>query len=197
MRSWGGPGVCSVMLRPAVFLDRDDTLIENGRLPRESWAGGLRGDLCDPRFVVPMAGAVEACRAMAGAGYCLVVVSNQGLVARGHGTIEQVEATNAAMRRLFVDEHGRGLLAAVYYAPWHPEGTVREFAREHAWRKPGPGMTLAAAAALGLDVARSWTIGDKERDLAAGIGAGVPAERCLLVGGTMGIAEAGRMVVRG
>lgn len=183
------------MPRPAVFLDRDDTLIENGSLPPESWAGGLRGDLCDPRFVVPMAGAVEACRAMAAAGYRLVVVSNQGLVARGHGTIEQVEATNAAMRRVFVDEHGRGLLAAVYYAPWHPEGTVAGYGREHPWRKPGAGMTLAAAAALGLDVVRSWTIGDKERDLEAGIRAGVPAGRSLLLGAEMGIAEAARVVV--
>lgn len=169
------------MPRPAIFLDRDDTLIENADLPPESWAGGLRGDLCNPAYVWALPGAVEACRRLARAGYCLIVVSNQGLVARGHGTIEQVEATNAAVRRVVVDERGRGLLAAVYYCPWHPEGRVPEFTREHPWRKPSPGMVLAAAAALDIDLRRSWSIGDKERDLEAGRRAGIPSGRCVMV----------------
>lgn len=178
------------MPRPAVFLDRDDTIIENGSLPPESWAGGLRGDLCDPRFVRPISGAIEACRHLARAGYCLVVVSNQGLVARGHGTIEQVEATNAAVRRVFVDERGRGLLAAIYHCPWHSQGRVLEFTREHPWRKPAPGMLLSAAAAFDLDLARSWCLGDKERDLEAGRRARIPASRCVLVTPTFTIVDA-------
>ena len=182
------------MLRPAVFLDRDDTLIENATLPPESWAGGRHGDLCDPRFVAPLAGAVGACRSLARAGYCLVVVSNQGLVARGHGSIDQVEATNAAMRREFVDDLGRGLLAAVYYCPWHPGGRVPEFTREHPWRKPAPGMLLAAAGALGLDLARSWAIGDKPRDLEAGRRAGIAPDRLLMVGPGMGMDQAAEAI---
>ena len=177
------------MTRPAVFLDRDDTLIENHSLPREASAGGRRGDLCDPAYVRPLPGAVEACRLLARAGYCLVVVSNQGLVARGHGTIEQVEATNAAMRRVFVDEKGCGLLAAVYYCPFHPEGRVKEFAKEHEWRKPGAGMILAATEAFGLDLERSWVVGDKERDVEAGRRAGVAEGRLALVTAGVGLRE--------
>ncbi len=169
------------MRRPAVFLDRDDTLIENATLPPESWAGGLRGDLCDPAFVRPLPGAVEACRRLAEAGYSLIVVSNQGLVARGNGTLEQVEATNAALRRAFVDARGQGLLAAVYHCPFHPLGRVAEYTREHPWRKPAPGMLLAAAAAFGVDLARSWAIGDKARDLDAARLAGLSAGRLVLV----------------
>lgn len=185
------------MLRPAVFLDRDDTLIENASLPPASWAGGRAGDLCDPAFVRPMAGAVEACRVLRAAGLCLVVVSNQGLVARGNGTMEQVGATNAALRRVFVDGQGRGLLGAVYVCPYHPHGRIPEYAREHPWRKPAPGMILAAAAALGLDLDRSWVVGDKERDLEAGRRAGVAVGRLLLVGpGTMTIGMAAGRILR-
>ncbi len=183
------------MPRPAIFLDRDDTLIENDSLPPESWAGGRRGDLCDHRFVVPFPGAVQACRDLAAAGFMLVVVSNQGLVARGHGTLDQVEATNAAMRRTFTDPQGRGLLAAVYHCPWHPLGTVPGFTREHPWRKPAPGMLLAAAATFGLDLSRSWAIGDKDRDLEAGRRAGLSEDRLILVSARFTLLEAARLIL--
>lgn len=169
------------MPRPAIFLDRDDTLIENASLPPESWAGGQRGDLCDPAFVRPLSGAVPACQQLHAAGFCLIVVSNQGLVARGHGTLDQVDATNAALRLAFLSTTRQPLFAAIYYAPHHPQGTIPPYDREHPWRKPAPGMFLAARRAFDIDLARSWSIGDKPRDLEAGRRAGIPVEQLILV----------------
>ncbi|MCC6971598.1 MAG: hypothetical protein IT434_15410 [Phycisphaerales bacterium] len=92
-------------MRPAVFLDRDDTLIQNAELPWDR-GGTPRGDLCDPAWVRLLPGVAEACRMLAGAGFALVVVSNQGLVARGVGTLEDVERTNRRMLDL-LSEGGR------------------------------------------------------------------------------------------
>lgn len=167
-------------MRRAIFLDRDDTLIENRDLPWDV-IGAPRGDLCDPAFVRLLPGVREACEHMANAGYALVVVTNQGLVARGVGTIEDVERTNARLHELLT-VGGRRLIERIYSCPFHPGGTVAPFNRDHPWRKPAPGMILAAASELGLDLSQSWLVGDAARDIEAGRAAGVPAERCLLVG---------------
>ncbi len=180
---------------PAVFLDRDDTLIENRRLsPPLSYAG----DLCDPARVVLIDGVAEGCAMLRRAGYGLVVVSNQGLVARGHGTIADVEATNRRMVELLesaVSAFGnpdmatqssgdgtRPIFDAIYYCPYHPGGVVEPFNREHPWRKPAPGMILHAAREHDLDLARSWMVGDSSRDVEAGVAAGIPPPRCLRIG---------------
>ncbi len=158
-------------MRPAVFLDRDDTLIDNA------------GDLADPSLVRLLPGALEACERLAGAGLTLVVVSNQGVVARGGGTLRDVEATNDRVRALLTPPHARRPLAeAFYFCPFHPRGTVERFASEHPWRKPAPGMILAAADELGLDLPRSWFVGDAERDIRAAIAAGIPPPRAILIG---------------
>jgi D-glycero-D-manno-heptose 1,7-bisphosphate phosphatase len=163
--------------RAAIFLDRDDTLIAN----REVTAGTPHpGDLCDPALVRLLPGVAEGLARLRDAGFALVVVSNQGCVARGVGTIEQVEACNRRMRELIGAEAGVAL-DGVYYCPYHPKGTVAPFNTEHPWRKPSPGMILAAAADLGLDLARSWMIGDTARDVEAAVAAGIAAERTVLV----------------
>ena len=84
-------------LRPAVFLDRDDTLIVNSALPPEAFARGVRGDLADPAWVRLMPGAEQACAALWRAGFVLVAITNQGVVARGGAPLEQVHATNRAL----------------------------------------------------------------------------------------------------
>ena len=81
-------------MRAAVFLDRDDTLIVN----RAITAGtGTPGSLFDPAMVRLMPGAGAACARLKAAGFVLVVVTNQGCVARGECTVGQVEATNRRM----------------------------------------------------------------------------------------------------
>ena len=65
------------------------------------------------------------------------------------------------------------------FCPYHPDGIVESFARASADRKPGPGMALAAADALGLDLGRSWVVGDSAVDvgLARAVGARADARR--------------------
>ena len=142
--------------KPAVFLDRDDTLIRcNGLAPGN--------DLGDPALVEPLPGAVEACRRLKDAGFLLVVITNQGGVARGRYSEQDVERVHERINTVF-----EGVFGAFRACPYHPKGTVPKYAREHPWRKPSPGMILDAAQELNIDLARSWTVGDKERDAAAG-----------------------------
>ena len=171
-------------MQPCVFLDRDDTLIFNTTLPppADPAAGWKQGDLYDPEHVGQMPGALEACRLLKARGYALVIVTNQGCVARGSATSEQVEAVNARVRGVLVGEAGEPLIDGVYFVPFHPKGNVPEYTREHPWRKPGPGMLLAAARDHGLDLPSSWLIGDMPRDCEAGINAGLQRDRCLLCG---------------
>jgi histidinol-phosphate phosphatase family protein len=164
----------------AVFLDRDDTLIECNGLPPPP-PPAAPGDLTDPALVRLLPGVLEACAAMKNAGYALVVVSNQGVVARGGATVQRVEEVNRRVGEL-LSVHGQPLIDRFYFCPYHPRGTVPEFAHEHPWRKPAPGMVLAAAADLGLDLRQSWLIGDAERDIQAGIAAGLDPARCLRIG---------------
>ncbi|MCC6322766.1 MAG: HAD family hydrolase [Phycisphaerales bacterium] len=183
--------VQGAQLRPAVFLDRDDTLIAN----REVTAGTpYPGDLFDPELVKLLPGVGEGLSALKRAGFALVVVSNQGAVARGRCTIAQVEATNARMRdaiRSAADVE----LDAVYFCPYHPRGAAAPFDVEHAWRKPAPGMILHAAGEFGLDLSRSWMIGDAARDIEAAVNAGIAPERALLVGEDLDFSGAVRRVL--
>jgi D-glycero-D-manno-heptose 1,7-bisphosphate phosphatase len=186
-------------MRPAVFLDRDDTLIHNRDLPAPAHppAGWAPGDLYDPDRVALLPGAFEACRLLRGAGYTLVIVTNQGCVARGSATMAQVQAVNERVLGLLTDA-GVGLIERVYFVPYHPGGTVPAYTREHPWRKPQPGMLLAARDELRLDLGSSWLIGDAERDVQAGVNAGLLPRRCLRCGPGgeyPGVLEAARAVV--
>jgi len=171
-------------MKPCVFLDRDDTLIRNSTLPpparpHPAWKPG---DLSDPDRVELLPGALDACRLLRDAGFVLVIVTNQGSVARGSAAIADVEATNARVSSLLTDDAGHALIERFYFCPYHPLGKVPEFAREDVLRKPAPGMQLLAAKELGLDLARSWLIGDMPRDCESGINAGLLPERCILIG---------------
>ncbi len=168
---------------PAVFLDRDDTLNENATLPPEAFPG-TPGDLYLPAFVRLIKGSAQACKRLKDKGFRIVIITNQGGVARGHATLRDIEATNDRVRELIDTEAGAtGLIDACYSAPHHPDAVTNAYrAADHAWRKPAPGMILAAAKELHLDLARSWMVGDKTRDVEAGLRAGLPPDQCLRVG---------------
>lgn len=144
----------------AVFLDRDDTLIACNAVTPD-------GDLGDPALVRLLPGVLEGCCELKRAGYRLVVVSNQGGVARGRFGVDAVERVNAR-----VNETLEGLVDAFRFCPFHPAGVVPAYTREHPWRKPQPGMLLDAAAALAIDLGASWMVGDALRDVQAGAAAG-------------------------
>ena len=146
----------------AVFLDRDNTLIHND------------GDLGDPDAVRLVKGAASAIASLRGLSYKIVVVSNQGGVARGKFTEEDVKAVHERIAKL-VNETSGSIIDRFYYCPYHPEGKTKKYRREHPWRKPQPGMILQAAEDLGLDLSRSWLIGDQMRDIEAASAAGVRA----------------------
>lgn len=145
----------------AVFLDRDNTLIAND------------GDLGDPDAVRLIDGVAPALARLAKAQWRLVVVSNQGGVARGKFTEADVEAVNGRVADLLDEESGtRGLIDRFYWCPFHPDGTVHRYRCEHPWRKPRSGMLVQAGRDLGVDLDRSWIVGDQPRDVAAGRAAG-------------------------
>lgn len=144
----------------AVFLDRDNTLIHND------------GDLGDPAQVRLIQGAASAIASLKGLGYKVIVVSNQGGVARGKYTEADVEATNQRINQL-IHENSDVTVDRFYYCPYHPQGTVEKYRSEHPWRKPAPGMLLQAASDLDLDLGQCWMIGDQMRDIQAGHAAGV------------------------
>ena len=146
------------MRRPAVFLDRDGTLVEE--VPY----------LHDPERLVLLPG-VEELATLAAAGYALVVVTNQAGVARGFYDEAAVAAVHRRLRRLLA---GAGVgLDAVLYCPHHPDGTVPAYARACRDRKPGPGMLEGAARRLGLDLGASFLIGNAPIDVGAAAAAGV------------------------
>jgi D-glycero-D-manno-heptose 1,7-bisphosphate phosphatase len=151
----------------AVFLDRDGTLVHDP------------GYLADPDQVRLLPGVAEGLGALSRAGFALVVVTNQSGIARGRYTVARYEEVAARLGALLAAEGVT--LAASYYCPYHPEGVVEPFAREHEDRKPAPGMWLRAARDLDVDLAGSWSIGDGERDVVAAKRAGTRA--ILLAGG--------------
>ncbi|MFW6060399.1 MAG: D-glycero-alpha-D-manno-heptose-1,7-bisphosphate 7-phosphatase, partial [Phycisphaeraceae bacterium] len=143
-------------MQPAVFLDRDNTIIHND------------GDLGDPAQVRLIQGAASAISSLCGLGYKIVVVTNQGGVARGKYSEDDVQRVHERVREAVTKAANGARIDAFYYCPYHPEGTVEKYRKEHPTRKPQPGMLKQAAREMKLDLARSWMIGDQLRDVQAG-----------------------------
>ena len=148
-----GPGQA-----PAVFLDRDGTMIED--------VGYL--DALDRIEVFPWT--VDAIRMLNRAGLQVVVVTNQAGIARGLFTEAFVQQAHRHIEARL--EAGGARVDAYYYCPHHPDGTVAAFTRRCDCRKPGPGMIAQAAADLGLAPARSFVVGDTWLDVGLARAAG-------------------------
>ncbi|MGI9015080.1 MAG: D-glycero-alpha-D-manno-heptose-1,7-bisphosphate 7-phosphatase [Phycisphaerales bacterium] len=157
----------------AVFLDRDGTLIVND------------GDLGDPDQVVLCEGVADALAQLRQVGWVLIVVTNQGGVARGRYTEKEVDMVHQRLAEMIDQESGMStVIDRFYYCPYHPQGTVAEYRREHPWRKPQPGMLLQAARDLGLNLRECWMIGDQSRDIVAAHRAGCRAVHLVLASAT-------------
>lgn len=144
-------------MKPAVFLDRDGTVIE------------LVHHLTEPERVKLIPGVAMALRALNRAGFACVLVTNQSVIARGMLTIAGLEQIHEELSRQ-LDREGAAL-DGIYYCPERPQGTDQTVI-EHPDRKPGPGMLLRAARELALDVGSSWMVGDSISDVLAGRNAG-------------------------
>ncbi|MDR3362670.1 MAG: HAD family hydrolase [Desulfovibrio sp.] len=140
-------------LQRAIFLDRDGTLnLDTGYAHRiEEW--------------VWLPGVPETLARFRADGWLLVVVSNQSGIARGFFTEEDLRDLEAAVTKQLVP-YGASI-DGWYHCPHLPEitGTCD-------CRKPAPGLLLRAAREHGIDMASSWVIGDRERDVQAGFSAG-------------------------
>jgi len=145
-------------LRPAIFLDRDGVVIEDSH---------YLGNSARVRLVP---GAAETIAELNRAGWAVVIVTNQSGVARGLFPLEAVGAVHDHLAGLLRGHGAR--IDAFHFCPHHPEADVPAFRLDCECRKPKPGMLCRAAAELGLDLAESWMIGDRESDLEAGAAAG-------------------------
>jgi len=142
-------------MRPAVFFDRDNTLIVGSDY------------LGDPAGVELMPGAVGCVAAVRRAGFATVVVSNQSGVARGKFGEDDVLRVDERVAAALLAGDPEARLDLQLFCPHHPKitGACR-------CRKPGTGMLNEAAATLGLALSQSWLIGDAPRDIEAGAAAG-------------------------
>ena len=144
-------------MKPAVFLDRDGTLIEDVHY------------LNDPAKVRLLAGASEAIQVLKSLGFVCVIVTNQSAVGRGWLTREGLNVIHAEMNRQFWEQNVR--LDGLYICTTVPATSDRTTI-DDTDRKPGPGMLLRAARDLGLALSESWMVGDMLSDILAGRNAG-------------------------
>lgn len=146
------------MSNKAIFLDRDGTLIEDP------------GYLNHPEQVKLLEGVAEALIELRNMGYMLIVTTNQSAVARGIVSEKVLGEIHNRLRQLLTE---RGAyLDQIYYCPYHPDGIIPKYRKESEWRKPNPGMLLAASEDMDIDLCQSWKIGDSSSDIEAGLRAG-------------------------
>ena len=153
------PATQPALRERAVLLDRDGVVIRDVEL------------LTDPREVQLLPGVPTALVRLRLAGFALLVVTNQTVVARGLATLDDVGRVNAAMLQQIVAAGGPQL-DGVYVCPHHPHADVPEYRVACDCRKPRPGLLRAAAAERGLDLGASFVVGDRMTDVAAGAAVG-------------------------
>jgi D-glycero-D-manno-heptose 1,7-bisphosphate phosphatase len=139
--------------RPAVFIDRDGTLLEECDY------------LADPERVRFLPGSLDALRRLRAAGFALVLVTNQSGIARGLYSERDYHAVQARVDALLA--RAGTPLDGTYYCPHHPD-----FTGPCDCRKPGTGMYRSAKRDLGIALGRSWFVGDKITDVLPAVALG-------------------------
>lgn len=147
-------------MRAAVFFDRDGTLTRDH---------GYTHRVSDLEL---LAGAAEAVRAVNASGALAIMVTNQAGIARGKYNIDDMNVFNETLKTELA-KHGAHL-DAVYFCPYHEEGTVAKYTiGDHPDRKPNAGMLRRALLEWNVDAARSFVVGDRDSDVQAARGAGM------------------------
>lgn len=150
--------------RPALFLDRDDTLVRD------------KGYMHRPEDLAWMPGAIDAVKAANDSGWLVVVVTNQSGIGRGLYSEADMHGFHAAMA---ADLQAAGAhVDAWYFCPFHPDAAIPAYrAADHPDRKPNPGMLLRAMRDLPIDASRSVMIGNTDDDVEAARRAGLQGLR--------------------
>lgn len=148
------------LIRPggAVFLDRDGVISEQTAFVNR------------PEDLVFVEGAAKAVARLNRAHLPAVVITNQGGIAMGYLTEQDLAEIHEHMKRLFADSGAH--VDAVYYCPHHPQAIVAAYLLDCSCRKPGIGMFERARDELGVDLRKSVLVGDATTDILAGIRAG-------------------------
>jgi D-glycero-D-manno-heptose 1,7-bisphosphate phosphatase len=150
-----------MMMRPAVFFDRDGTINEQmGYINHLS------------RFHL-LPGAAEAIRLLNQYNFLVIIVSNQSGVARGYFPIELVHEVHSFMMESLRRDGAN--IDAIFFCPHYPGGKVPEYSYECNCRKPGTGLIDHARKSFDIDMSRSYLVGDHTTDLEL-------AHRCNLYG---------------
>lgn len=144
---------------PALFLDRDGVIVEE--------VGFLKHPE-DVRIIAGAAGIVARANRF---GLAVVIVSNQSGI--GRGLFDWNDFDRVQARILAAMAANGAVVNGVFACPHHPEAAPPYRHPDHPARKPGPGLLLRAAGRLPIDLARSWIVGDRASDLAAGRNAGL------------------------
>ena len=142
----------------AVFLDKDGTLVRD--VPYNVSPGRIE--------LMPFAG--EAIHELSREGYLLIIVSNQAGVAHGYFEESALSRVRRYLECTFLSYGAR--LHDFLYCPHHPEAPMEKYRRDCCCRKPAPGLLYEAAERWGIDLERSWMIGDILNDIEAGNRAG-------------------------
>jgi D-glycero-D-manno-heptose 1,7-bisphosphate phosphatase len=145
-------------MNSAIFLDRDGTLNED------------IGYVSHPDELLVYSFAADAISLLNGAGFKVIVVTNQSGVARGLYTEEMLGRIHAKLIDELSKEGAR--VDAVYYCPHHPEFGDRRYRIECDCRKPRSGMLVTAAQEHEIDLSRSYVVGDKASDIRLASNAG-------------------------
>jgi D-glycero-D-manno-heptose 1,7-bisphosphate phosphatase len=138
--------------RAAAFLDRDGVInVDHGYIHR-------------PEDFELLPGTLEALRQLKAAGYLLIIVTNQSGIGRGYYSESDLAALHGHMKELLAREGVK--LDAIYYCPHRPDERC-------SCRKPLPGLIQRALDELAVDASRSFIVGDKPSDIAAGAAGGL------------------------
>ena len=146
-------------LRPGLFLDRDGVVVAEVNY------------LSRPEEVAVQPGVADLIAEMTRRGLPVAVVTNQAGIDRGLFGWDDFHAVQAEMAVQLAAQGAR--IDGVAACPFHPDYTIDYGPAHDHWRKPGGGMITALAERLGIDVGRSWIVGDRASDLAAGRVAGL------------------------